>query len=106
MPLIVQSYYLDETLVSLTHTHQALVSEGVVNTANEEPERPKVLKAEVQDKVCQQHQRPDHQKLQVQERTETKKKRFYYQTIQSWEAWVGGGGCNHCLAFSNAACSE
>ncbi len=73
-----------------SHTHQALVSEGVVNTTNEEPERPEVLKAELQHKVCQQHQSPDHQKLQVQERTETKRKWCYSHPIiqSSIQLWI------------------
>lgn len=78
--LFIYSHNLYERLVSHTHTHQALVSEGVVNTANEKPERPEVLEAELQHKVCQQHQRPDHQKLQVQERTETHRTQTFSHT--------------------------
>lgn len=48
-------------------THQALVSEGIVNAPDEEPEGPQVLKPELQHKICQQHQGPHHQELQVQE---------------------------------------
>lgn len=55
-------------------THQALISEGVINAAYEEPEGPEVLKAKLQNKVCKQYQRPDHQKLQIQERTGKKGK--------------------------------
>lgn len=55
-----------------TATHQSLVSEGVVYAPDEEPEGPQVLKPELQHKVCQQHQRPHHQELQVQEGTREK----------------------------------
>lgn len=55
-------------------THQPLVSKGVVHTPDEEPEWPEVLKPEVQYKVCQQHQCPHHQELQVQKGTEDKHK--------------------------------
>lgn len=37
-----------------TITHQALVSEGVVDTSDEEPEGPEVLEPELQHKVGQQ----------------------------------------------------
>ena len=33
------------------HTYQSLVFEWVVNTADQEPERPEILKSELQDKV-------------------------------------------------------
>lgn len=54
-------------------THQPLVSKGVVHTPDEEPEWPEVLKPKIQYKVCQEHQCPHHQKLQVQEGAEDKK---------------------------------
>lgn len=52
-----------------TAAHQPLVSEGVIHAPDEEPEWPEVLKPELQHKVCQQHQCPHHQELQVQEGT-------------------------------------
>lgn len=54
-------------------THQALVSKGVVHAPDEEPERPEVLKPELKYKICQQHQCPDHQELQIQEGTKKEK---------------------------------
>lgn len=54
-------------------THQSLVSEGVVHTPHEEPKRPEVLKSELKHKVCQQHQSPHNQELQVQEGTGQKR---------------------------------
>ena len=52
-----------------THTHQTLVSEGVVDAPDEQPEGPQVLKPELEHKVRQQHQSPHHQELQVEEGT-------------------------------------
>lgn len=39
----------------LCYTYQTLVSEGIVNTPDEEPEWPQILKSELQDKICQQY---------------------------------------------------
>ena len=36
-------------------TYKALVLEGVINTAQEQPEWPQVLKTEFQDEVCHQN---------------------------------------------------
>lgn len=57
-------------------TYQTLVSEGIVNAPDEEPERPQILKSELQDKICQQHQSPHHQELQIQKRTGKKENKF------------------------------
>lgn len=51
--------------------HQALISEGVIYAPDEEPEGPEVLKPELQHKIGQQYQRPNHQELQIQEGAET-----------------------------------
>lgn len=48
-------------------SYQPLISEGVVNTSNEEPKGPQVLEAELQHEVSQQNQHPHYQELQVQE---------------------------------------
>lgn len=56
-------------------TYQTLVSEGIVNAPDEEPERPQVLKSELQDKICQQHQGPHHQELQIQKRAGKKERK-------------------------------
>lgn len=61
-------------------THQALVSEGVVNAPDEEPEGPQVFKPELQHKICQQHQGPHHQELQVQERAEGGKEKGNFKS--------------------------
>ena len=52
-----------------TGSYQSLISEGVVDTSNEKPEGPQVLKPELQHKVSQENQHPHYQELQVQERT-------------------------------------
>lgn len=49
-------------------SYQTLVSEGVVDTSDEKPERPQVLEPELQHEISQQNQHPHHQELQVQER--------------------------------------
>lgn len=46
-------------------SHQSLVFEGVVDTSEEEPERPEVLEAKVHKVVGQQHQTPENQKFDV-----------------------------------------
>jgi protein-arginine kinase activator protein McsA len=40
---------------TVQHTYQALVFKRVVNTSNQQPERPQVLKAELQNEVCHQN---------------------------------------------------
>ncbi len=52
-----------------SNTHQALISKGIVNAPDEKPERPQVLKPEVQHKISQQNQCPNDQELQIQEGT-------------------------------------
>lgn len=52
--------------------HQALISERVIHAPDEEPEGPEVLEPELQHKISQQHQCPNHQELQIQEGAETR----------------------------------
>ena len=47
-------------------TNQSLVLEGVVNRAEQEPEWPQVLEAEVKDEVSHQYQHPHHQEFHIQ----------------------------------------
>lgn len=52
-----------------SNTHQSLVSKGIINTPDEEPERPQILEPELQHEISQQNQRPNDQELQVQKGT-------------------------------------
>lgn len=56
-------------------SYQPLISEGVVDTSNEKPKGPQILKAELEHKVSQQDQHPHYQELQVQERAVEKRQR-------------------------------
>lgn len=53
------------------HSYQAMAVEGGVDTSEEEPARPQVLKAKLQDKINQENQDPHHHKLQEGISTET-----------------------------------
>ncbi len=47
-------------------TYHSLVLEGVVDTAEDEPEGPEVLKAKLEDEVSHQYQCPHQQELHIQ----------------------------------------
>lgn len=50
-------------------SHQPVAVESGIYTPKEEPARPQVLQSEFKDEICQQHQRPHHNKLQEGVRT-------------------------------------
>lgn len=43
--------------------YQPVAVESGVHAPEEEPARPQVLQSELQDEICQQHQRPHHHEL-------------------------------------------
>ena len=62
----------------LCETYQSLISERIIDTAQEQPEWPKVLKAEVEKVICTQHKEPYQHKFNV-DNTAAKKK--WYSTL-------------------------
>ena len=60
----VNSKYFAHTGQPIT-THQALITEGIINTAQQEPKRPQVFKPEVQQIIGWKNQQPYQDKFDV-----------------------------------------
>ena len=53
----------------ITPTYQSLIFKRIIDTPEQQPERPQVFKTELQDEVCHQDESPHKQKSQIQKST-------------------------------------